>query len=501
MEEKKEAKLTFNKEEEGNIEAVFSVFNMIDSDGDVVVKGAVKSGFPKSGNVPMVWSHDWKQPIGKGIIDQDDNKATFKGKFFMDTEAGQEAYKLVKNMGDLQQWSFGYEVNEYENGEFKDNKGEEQNVRYLKDLSVFEVSPVLVGANRETYTLAMKHALQQEGELKDEIKQEDIEKMLDEKAALGKDTYDNPGEAMEASKKMSCEIGVHTHEVDGKDVFMPCKTHEEYEKAIGDKPMEQDDHYPDHEEDGYGMDDDKKGHTPVHTVQQSVGQIAEDLKDIMGKLPKDIDAPLPSWWVDGMKMIAKKANMYRDYLVDPKFMEMDPKGWGDDKKGLKDDNQMESTVLSRTFAEHVESLIDEVNEFKQRVMSLALLRAEKGKRLGKSASDGVATVANALEDTFRDLDDLLNEGDTPIVEAEVEVEEEIIEVVEDVVEAEAMPDVSNDVEVTEGESLEEQVAEVTTDDAMNQLFLDTQSALARTLGVEINTSDEINIDGDIENNG
>ena len=57
MEEQKEAKFTLNKEEEGNIEAVFSVFNMIDSDGDVVVKGAVKSGFPKSGNVT---DRDWE---------------------------------------------------------------------------------------------------------------------------------------------------------------------------------------------------------------------------------------------------------------------------------------------------------------------------------------------------------------------------------------------------------------------------------------------------------
>ena len=32
-------------EEKGNVEAVFSVFNNQDSDGDVVLPGAVKSGF------------------------------------------------------------------------------------------------------------------------------------------------------------------------------------------------------------------------------------------------------------------------------------------------------------------------------------------------------------------------------------------------------------------------------------------------------------------------
>ena len=49
---------------------------------------------------------------------------------------------------------------------------------------------------------------------------------------------------MERSKELSCAIGVHTHKLeDGKTVFMPCKSHEEYDEAIGansDKPKEKD---------------------------------------------------------------------------------------------------------------------------------------------------------------------------------------------------------------------------------------------------------------------
>ena len=75
----------------------------------------------------------------------------------MDTDSGQEAYKIVKNMGDMQQWSFGYRVNDAERAPFKSADSEdEQDARYLKDLTVFEVSPVLVGANQETYTMAIK---------------------------------------------------------------------------------------------------------------------------------------------------------------------------------------------------------------------------------------------------------------------------------------------------------------------------------------------------------
>ena len=58
----------------------------------------------------------------------------------------------------------------------------------------------------------------------------------EEKVAMGKDIFDNPGEAVARSKELGCAIGSHTHEVDGKTVFMPCKTHEEYEEVVkGDK--------------------------------------------------------------------------------------------------------------------------------------------------------------------------------------------------------------------------------------------------------------------------
>ena len=209
-------------DEKGAVEAVFSVYNNLDSDGDVVIPGAIKSGF-KDNQVPMVFAHKWDQPIGKGVIETDDDKAIFKGSFFMGTEAGKEAYNLAKEMGDLQEWSFGFRINDYEVAPFTKDGSDEVDARYLKDLEVFEVSPVLVGANRETYTLAIKSGEEAiyESSNVDEVKE-----------ALGKDIFDNPGEAMERSKELSCDIGVHTQEMDGKNVFMPCKTHAEYEEAI-----------------------------------------------------------------------------------------------------------------------------------------------------------------------------------------------------------------------------------------------------------------------------
>ena len=152
--EVKNIDLELKSETEGKVSAVFSVFNSLDSDGDIVLPGSIKSGF-KSGSVPMVWAHKWDMPIGKGSIKSDGDKATFEGEFFMDTDSGKEAYKIVKNMADMQQWSFGYRVNDAERGKIGEGD-EEKDARFLKDLTVFEVSPVLVGANQDTYTMAIK---------------------------------------------------------------------------------------------------------------------------------------------------------------------------------------------------------------------------------------------------------------------------------------------------------------------------------------------------------
>lgn len=154
-EQKAKDLLSFN-EAEGKVSAVFSVFNEIDSDGDVVLPKSIRSGYGDKG-VVMCWGHDWKQIIGKGKISQDADQAVFEGEFNMNTTAGKEAYETVKAMGDIQQWSFGFEVNDSERGLFTKDGGEEVEVRYLKDVKVWEVSPVLVGANQNTHTLAVKN--------------------------------------------------------------------------------------------------------------------------------------------------------------------------------------------------------------------------------------------------------------------------------------------------------------------------------------------------------
>ena len=201
--EVKNIDLELKEDTEGKVSAVFSVFNSLDSDGDIVLPGSIKSGF-KSGSVPMVWAHKWDMPIGKGSIDSDGDKATFNGEFFMDTESGKEAYKIVKNMADMQQWSFGYRVNDAERGKIGEGD-EEKDARFLKDLTVFEVSPVLVGANQDTYTMAIKS----NEELLKEIVGTD-----EEKAVLGSSSFGKEPVSETLQEEDAVNPAVEVEEVD-----------------------------------------------------------------------------------------------------------------------------------------------------------------------------------------------------------------------------------------------------------------------------------------------
>jgi len=144
------APVEFKEEGKGEFTAVFSTMNVVDSDKDVVIPGAFQDGQEVS---ISYWAHRWQDlPVGKGVIHADEEKAWVDGRFFLDTSVGKDTYQTVKNLGDLQRWSYGFEVIDSESGTV-----EGSNVRLLKKLDVFEVSPVLLAASVGTGTVAMKN--------------------------------------------------------------------------------------------------------------------------------------------------------------------------------------------------------------------------------------------------------------------------------------------------------------------------------------------------------
>lgn len=139
-------------EQQGIIEAYVSIFGNVDSYGDIVVKGAFADSlakyfprYPKG-----VWAHDWTQPIAKTLEAKEDERGLYiKAQLLLDIQKAKEAYVLIKE-GVVTDFSFGYEVEDFQ-------MDFEQGIRYLKKLTIYEWSPVLVGANSSATLVGVKN--------------------------------------------------------------------------------------------------------------------------------------------------------------------------------------------------------------------------------------------------------------------------------------------------------------------------------------------------------
>lgn len=135
--------------QEGAFEAVFATFNVVDRDGDVTKPGAFKDGQKVR---ISAWGHNWGVlPVGKGVIHADEEQAWVDGRFFLDTEGGMDTYRTVRGLEELQEWSYGFDIEKSAEGEFDGKR-----VRYLEALNVYEVSPVMLGAGIGTRTTGIK---------------------------------------------------------------------------------------------------------------------------------------------------------------------------------------------------------------------------------------------------------------------------------------------------------------------------------------------------------
>lgn len=136
-------------DQEGAFRAEFATLSVIDLDGDVTEAGAFEDGQP---TLIEAWNHNYGElPVGKGIIHEEGDKAIIEGHFFLDTEGGREHYKTVKNLGDLQEWSYTFDIVDSGMGTFED-----QDVRFLRRLDVWGVAPVERGAGIATRTVDIK---------------------------------------------------------------------------------------------------------------------------------------------------------------------------------------------------------------------------------------------------------------------------------------------------------------------------------------------------------
>jgi phage head maturation protease len=181
MSEKKMERKTFPAfvikvdEEQGIIEAVFAVFGNVDEGDDVVHPGAFAKTFTERGTkVKVLDNHltdSIMRVIGKPLMLAEIGKdqlppqvlakspdamggAFAKIQMLMNTPEGKGAFERLKS-GAVDEWSFGYDAVDYDHGK-AERDGEERTVRNLRQIKLYEVSPVLWGMNPATTTASAK---------------------------------------------------------------------------------------------------------------------------------------------------------------------------------------------------------------------------------------------------------------------------------------------------------------------------------------------------------
>lgn len=133
---------------DNTFEGYASFFNNIDSYNDVIEKGAFKKTIKENrSRIKILWQHDISEPIGIPIsMYEDDNGLYVKGKI-SDTDYGRKALTLIKD-GVITEMSIGYDVIK---DDYTQMKG--QKVRLLKEVRLWEFSPVTFAANDQARIL------------------------------------------------------------------------------------------------------------------------------------------------------------------------------------------------------------------------------------------------------------------------------------------------------------------------------------------------------------
>ena len=151
-------------EAQGIVECFVAAIGNKDSVGDVVSTGAFTESL-KRRKPRVVWGHSWNDPIGKVLeiyeVPASDPRLPAKMKmanvgglfakvqFNLATEKGREAFASVAFFGHEQEWSIGYKTL---NATFDP----QAQANILHEVELYEVSPVLHGANQLTGTISVK---------------------------------------------------------------------------------------------------------------------------------------------------------------------------------------------------------------------------------------------------------------------------------------------------------------------------------------------------------
>lgn len=148
----------------GIVECFAAAIGNKDSVGDICLPGCFDASLRRR-KPRVVWGHSWNEPIGKvlDIYEVGPNDPRLPPKMRVNkvgglyarvqinlkSERGKEAFSNIQFFGEEQEWSIGYKTLDatFDN---------EKKANLLKEVELYEVSPVLHGANQLTGTISVK---------------------------------------------------------------------------------------------------------------------------------------------------------------------------------------------------------------------------------------------------------------------------------------------------------------------------------------------------------
>lgn len=184
-------------EAQGIVECFVAAVGNKDSVGDIVMPGAFNSSL-KRRKPRVVWGHDWNKPIGK-VLDMYEVPASdprlpakmkkagvgglfAKVQFNLRSERGREAFNDILFFGEEQEWSIGYKT-------LDSIYSSQRQANLLKELELYEVSPVLHGANQLTATISIKSEKQDDEDRVDSFRKSQWDLFDPEFAEMIKEKY------------------------------------------------------------------------------------------------------------------------------------------------------------------------------------------------------------------------------------------------------------------------------------------------------------------------
>ena len=215
--------LTDIDESKGIVKGLGSVFGNVDSDGDIIEKGAYTKTIQENRNrIKYLYQHRIDKPIGKMVeLNETDLGLEFVAEIATKTSLGKDVFEMIK-AGVITENSVGFRT-------MKEKYDQVEKVNRIKEVKLYEISAVTLAAN----PLALIEGVKSMEEAKN-LRNEWISERFDNLQTLLKSNIsDELGLAVEFELKSLKELALKDLFTEPKDFTQPNgKEHDQTEDVL-----------------------------------------------------------------------------------------------------------------------------------------------------------------------------------------------------------------------------------------------------------------------------